>query len=46
MIIMLKIPVRKEKDTLPEKMSCAMLGEQALAKDWLAKKEEIAWKKL
>ncbi len=37
---------RAGKEVLAEKMGSYLLSEKALAKDWLSKEEEKAWKNL
>lgn len=37
---------RRAKSIYSERLSSALLSEKALAKDWLSKKEEKAWKNL
>lgn len=34
------------KESAAEKMSSALLSEKALAKEWLSKEEDLAWKHL
>ncbi|HIH17172.1 MAG TPA: DUF2281 domain-containing protein [Candidatus Diapherotrites archaeon] len=43
---LIRVVSKTEKELLADKMSSYLLSEKSLAKDWLSKEEDDAWKDL